>query len=221
MSSRRIWMYMIISTFVFAGCASQQQSPPVVVEPKSPIVVAPQKKTLVVVAPDKDGKVGTVAVTTSRGETLIDKPYAAVSADRNGSMETLPLTGEKVKILFQEALAVQPERPVAYTLFFLEGKDELTGEAKARLKEVLAEISRRGGNVSEVTVVGHTDRVGKVEYNDRLSLQRAQRITNELVRLGVSPGAISAAGRGEREPLIPTEDEVAEPRNRRVDITVR
>jgi flagellar motor protein MotB len=29
------------------------------------------------------------------------------------------------------------------------------------------------------------------------------------------------AGRGEREPIVPTEDEVAEPRNRRVEITVR
>jgi hypothetical protein len=32
---------------------------------------------------------------------------------------------------------------------------------------------------------------------------------------------VSVAGRGEREPIVPTEDEVAEPRNRRVEITVR
>lgn len=220
MKNHRIWIGLALSAFVLSGCATPPPPPPApVVAP--PVVVAPKKTTLVVVTPDKEGKVGTVSVTTSRGETLIDKPYAAVSADQDGSAETLSLTGEKVKTLFQEALTVQPERPVAFTLYFLEGKDELTGESKARLAEVLAEISRRGGNVSEVTVVGHTDRVGKVEYNDRLSLQRAQRIAGELARMGVSPGAITAAGRGEREPLVPTEDEVAEPRNRRVEINVR
>jgi OmpA-OmpF porin, OOP family len=39
--------------------------------------------------------------------------------------------------------------------------------------------------------------------------------------MGVPAGQIQAAGRGERAPLVPTEDEVEEPRNRRVDITVR
>jgi OmpA-OmpF porin, OOP family len=46
-------------------------------------------------------------------------------------------------------------------------------------------------------------------------------VRDELVRVGIPPDRISVAGRGEREPLIPTDDEVAEPRNRRVEINVR
>jgi outer membrane protein OmpA-like peptidoglycan-associated protein len=41
------------------------------------------------------------------------------------------------------------------------------------------------------------------------------------VRRGIAPDRITTAGRGEREPLVPTADEVAEPRNRRVEISVR
>jgi OOP family OmpA-OmpF porin len=40
-------------------------------------------------------------------------------------------------------------------------------------------------------------------------------------RAGIAPARIRVEGRGEREPLIPTEDEVAEPRNRRAEISVR
>ena len=42
-----------------------------------------------------------------------------------------------------------------------------------------------------------------------------------MVELGIPPSRIQAAGRGERELLVPTADDVAEPRNRRVEISVR
>jgi outer membrane protein OmpA-like peptidoglycan-associated protein len=57
--------------------------------------------------------------------------------------------------------------------------------------------------------------------NDVLSLRRAQKIREDLVKLGVPAEQIQVAGRGEREPLVAIEDEVAEPRKRRVEISVR
>jgi outer membrane protein OmpA-like peptidoglycan-associated protein len=42
-----------------------------------------------------------------------------------------------------------------------------------------------------------------------------------LIRRGVAPENIVAFGRGKREPIVPTPDGVAEPRNRRVEIYVR
>ena len=73
----------------------------------------------------------------------------------------------------------------------------------------------------DVVVIGHTDRIGNEQFNDRLSLQRAERVRSELVKLGIPQVRIQTAGRGEREPLINTPDEVSEPRNRRVEINVR
>jgi outer membrane protein OmpA-like peptidoglycan-associated protein len=70
-------------------------------------------------------------------------------------------------------------------------------------------------------VIGHTDRVGADDANDALSLQRAQTMREAMLGLGIPPARIRAAGRGEREPLVPTADGVEEPRNRRVEINVR
>jgi outer membrane protein OmpA-like peptidoglycan-associated protein len=42
-----------------------------------------------------------------------------------------------------------------------------------------------------------------------------------MIERGFAPDRIDAVGRGEREPVVPTEDEVAEPRNRRADVLVR
>ena len=78
--------------------------------------------------------------------------------------------------------------------------------------------ARAGG---EILVVGHTDRVGSVESNDKLSLQRANAIAALLRSAGLPAELVTAVGRGERQPLVPTPDEVAEPRNRRAEIIIR
>jgi len=57
------------------------------------------------------------------------------------------------------------------------------------------EIARRPA--PEIVVIGHTDRVGAVTHNDTLSLRRAERVRNELVKVGIAPDRIRVAGRGE------------------------
>ena len=70
-------------------------------------------------------------------------------------------------------------------------------------------------------MIGHTDTVGTLSYNDKLSLARAERLREMLVSLGIAPERVQSAGRGKRELLVPTDDNTAEPRNRRVEISVR
>jgi len=84
---------------------------------------------------------------------------------------------------------------------------------------VLAEVAQRPA--AEVVVIGHTDRVGAELENDNLSLQRARRVKTLLIPLGIPADRIVTAGRGEREPIVPTADNVDEPKNRRVEINVR
>ena len=65
-----------------------------------------------------------------------------------------------------------------------------------------------------VRVTGHTDLVGGEAYNDRLGFRRARAVSRYLVQRGVAPNRIDAVeSRGEREPLVQTEDK--ERRNRR------
>jgi outer membrane protein OmpA-like peptidoglycan-associated protein len=72
-----------------------------------------------------------------------------------------------------------------------------------------------------VQITGHTDTVGSTADNDVLSLKRAGEIREALAVQGLNLTITRAVGRGERELLVPTPDNTAEPRNRRVEIIVR
>ncbi len=121
--------------------------------------------------------------------------------------------------LSREALAAQPPKPVSFTLYFETNSVEVTPSSRPTLDALFAEVAKRPA--VEVQVTGHTDRVGSDADNDRLSLQRAEAVRAMLIQRGIQASFLRAVGRGEREPLIPTPDEQAEPRNRRVEVIVR
>lgn len=201
----------ILALVAATGCA---RSP--VVFPAPP----PARDETVVLLPGPDGSVGAVSVTHAHEQRTLDAPYATARVRQQGRLDDGGRsTSEQVQQVFAGALSAQPPRPVTFLLYFVENSDEFTPASKLEIPKIFAEIA--GRPAPEIVVVGHTDRVGTVAYNDALSLRRAGRVRDDLVQMGVPAGQIQAAGRGERAPLVPTEDEVEEPRNRRVDITVR
>lgn len=179
----------------------------------------PRTRELVVLVPDRDGRLGAVAITSEYGNATLDKPYLASRYEHGGRVETAAVTQEEVRQTFAVAIAAQPLRPVSFMLYFLEGTDEYTAESKAAFEKIFSEIARR--KAAEIAVIGHTDTVGRIEFNDTLSLRRAERVRKDFTDRGIPSIAINVAGRGEREPIVPTADEVSEPRNRRVEINVR
>jgi len=179
----------------------------------------PARDDLFVLLPGEAGKTGELTVESGGRQQVLDQAYAAARVKEAGRVEKGTATPQEVQAAFAPALAAQPARPVSFTLYFPEGKDEITPDSRPLVDEIVAEIARRPA--PEIVVIGHTDRVGTVPFNDALSLRRAVRVRDELVKLGIAADRITVAARGEREPLVPTEDEVAEPRNRRVEINVR
>lgn len=187
-----------LSLFLLAGCASQSER--------------------VVLLPSADGRASAVLVKSAQGERTLDKPYAA-SMREGGSDKPYQSSPEEVQQRFGPALAAQPPRARSFIVYFREGSDILVPESVARLQEVLAETKAR--SAPEVVVIGHTDRVGAVAANDALSLKRAAKVRDALIGIGLTAKSVSTAGRGEREPLVATEDEVAEAKNRRVEISIQ
>jgi outer membrane protein OmpA-like peptidoglycan-associated protein len=186
---------------------------------------AKPRNDLVVVLPEQGGKVGTVVVTDDRKRAAtLDTAYASARSDspgileRSAGMKAGPSSAAEVKQAFGAALAAQPARPVSLLLYFTEGST-LSDESKAVVDKMFAEIAARPA--AEITVIGHTDTVGNDAFNDKLSLERAEKMRELLIGLGVPAQNISAAGRGRRELLVPTADNVNEPRNRRVEFSVR
>lgn len=171
------------------------------------------------VLPDRDGKTGKMVVTPRQGAPLTLDQTSASATVRGGEAAPARLSDAELKEMYKEALDAQPMAPVRFLLYFVEGGDALTPESQRELENVLAEIKKRPA--PDLIVVGHTDRVGTIPDNDRLALRRAEKVRAQLIAQGFLAENISASGRGEREPLVATADEVAEARNRRVEILVR
>jgi len=189
-------------------------------EQPKPFLVTPDQlgDELVVVLPGADGHVGTVVV-ERRGERMVlNQAYAASRIVGGSPPQGERMSAAEIRSEFAIALGALPEQPKSFLVYFLEGTDEFTAESRIEFAKILAELRERGA--PDVVVTGHTDRVGSTQFNDRLSLQRAERVRGELAKLGIPETRIQAAGRGEREPLVLTDDGISEPRNRRVEINV-
>jgi outer membrane protein OmpA-like peptidoglycan-associated protein len=182
----------------------------------TPKAVAPE---LFVVIPGSDGHVGSIVVHRDGQSRVIDSAFGAERVQTDGSLVASKMTRDQVHDIFASTVESLPGKPASFTLYFLEGKDELTPVSKAELEKVFTELKRRP--LPDIMVIGHTDSVGGLTYNDKLSLARAERLREMLVGLGIPRERVTAAGRGKRELLIPTEDNIPEARNRRVEINVR
>lgn len=172
----------------------------------------------VVLLPSADGRPGAVVVRDAGGEVRLDQPYAATRRSL-GSNDAYQSSPEEVSERFGAALDARPPRPVSYVLYFQAGGNVLTAASQAALVDIRRSITELAA--PEVRIIGHTDRVGSVEGNDALSLKRAESLREQLIAAGVAADKLEAVGRGERDPLVPTADEVDEPKNRRVEIVVR
>jgi len=177
-------------------------------------VAKPPNET-VTVLPSADGHIGTVVVQRGNEKQVLDQPYATT---RNGDAVQV-LAAADVKETFGSTLQALPARPTIFLLYFTTGTDELTEESKGDLQRILDELKQRP--VPDVYVIGHTDTVGELRGNDQLSAQRAETVKGFLVGIGIAAERIQTAGRGKREPIVQTGDNVDEPKNRRVEINVR
>jgi outer membrane protein OmpA-like peptidoglycan-associated protein len=178
-------------------------------------------KSRFIVMPDPDGKVGKVEVLTQKGSQILDQPWQSTEATSMDQMPSEPkiLDEKTVRELFREALEARPETPLTYQIYFKSGGTEITADSRQTIQEVVKAIKSR--NPHEITVSGHTDSVGSIEFNRLLSMNRARAAASILVSQGAKKEIIEITYHGKENPLVPTPDEVAEPKNRRVEITIR
>ena len=195
-----LWFLLGLFVLVFCGCAP---------------------KTRIVLLPDPDGRLGQVSVSTQAGERILASAYEATEVTRNDKLpsKSVIMDEARVKDAFKDALESRPALPAHFLLYFNSGTNDLTEDSLGLIPEVIQTVEKRRS--TSIGVVGHTDRVGAAAYNQKLSLVRAEAIAALLVSKGVNPDIIEITSHGEENPVVKTADGVAEPKNRRVEITVR
>jgi outer membrane protein OmpA-like peptidoglycan-associated protein len=188
--------------------------------PPAPPAPPPQRTELVALAPDPEtGETGrleissgtsTVELTTARSSTFVT-PTGLAPATSMAAAEFDRVFGPVIKTL--------PPPAVEFSLFFETGGDTLTAASQRLLPEIVA--AARGRAAPRVSVIGHTDPTDVAAANIALGLRRAQAIRTVLLTAGVDASLIEIASHGEADPLVRTPDNTAEPKNRRVEVTVR
>jgi outer membrane protein OmpA-like peptidoglycan-associated protein len=115
--------------------------------------------------------------------------------------------------------APAPAPARSYLVFFDWDKANLTPRAQQIIREAADNSTKV--KYTRIEVNGYTDTSGTPQYNQGLSIRRAQAVAAELVKDGVPQGAIAIQGFGETHLLVPTGNGVREPQNRRVEIIIR
>ncbi|MBN3756636.1 OmpA family protein [Paraburkholderia sp. Tr-20389] len=197
--ARLAWSALAAATACLCGCST------------------PDKITLL---PNSDGSVGSVVVKSGNKTQVLDHAYETAEVAKSGKIEQAVDTPSNVETRYGTLLAAQPPRPTTFTINFLfDSATELAPQSAATVQQMKAVLAT--WPAPHLTIVGHTDLAGSPEYDDRLSMQRAQTVAKFLVKAGIPAKEIETAARGKREPLVHTADGVPNQMNRRVVITIQ
>jgi outer membrane protein OmpA-like peptidoglycan-associated protein len=181
-------------------------------------------RSLVVLLPDPDGKVGQIEVTTDKGAQRVKQAYHSIQTGARDDAPSAPAPMEQKKImgLFGQALAVQPDPRFKLwtgTLYCKNGSVELVEHSHKALREIIKDF--KNNSPVEIYVIGHADRVGSEKYNINLSQRRSASIKDNFIAGGIKSKIILLTSFGESKPQVSTEDEIPEPLNRRVELVAK
>ncbi|MDR2269747.1 MAG: OmpA family protein [Sphingobacterium sp.] len=161
------------------------------------------------------GKAGNTAIGTLAGAAIggaagvligkkMDKQAAEISKTVEGAEVTQSAEGIVVK--FDSGI------------LFDFNKSDLKASAKDNIANLVATLNKEQG--TEILVIGHTDNVGTLAANDKVSLDRANSVRAFAVSKGLASSRIKTEGRNFSEPIASNDTEAGRAQNRRVEIVI-
>ncbi len=177
-------------------------------------------RNVVVLVPNEDGSVGAVSVAANKTESRLSVPYAASGTGPGDATQGVFQTDEKtVARAFAGALAGTPRKPLTFVIYFDNGETAVEARSADTLRAAVE--AARTMEAPDISVVGYSDAVGDDHANLVLSMFRARAIRTALMKGGVPEAVIGIDYYGANNPRVPRPRGVAEPENRRVEVTIR
>jgi outer membrane protein OmpA-like peptidoglycan-associated protein len=197
-------LFLVLTAGAGLGCATKAQTGAVIGAGGGAVV---------------GGVIGKVAGSTAKGAIIgavVGGAAGAIIGDQmdrqakeleqNIKGATVERVGEGIQVTF------------ASGLMFDFDSDVVKPEARANLRELAASFHKYPD--TDLVIIGHTDQVGTIDYNQALSERRARSAAAYLVGQGVSGARIDARGLGETEPVASNDTEAGRAANRRVEVAI-
>ena len=148
---------------------------------------------------------------------LDDRKQYRVCASAEGYLDTCM----QITDLHDHTIALEPKvvtRFVLKNMYFATDKTNILSSSQPALQELYDLLS--GHPEIRIRIVGHTDDVGKDDYNQRLSEGRAASVKREMVKRGIDAKRMETEGHGETDPIVPNDSDEHRQMNRRVEIVI-
>ena len=184
------------------------------------LMQSPAPHTTIVLV-DNDKSHNAIVVKTKAGLVTIDKPgnYVNLTSAKQKPSAIKTMNKAEIAKIFKSAIKAQPTKPIHVYLYFKNGTSKLTNESLNQLPHIYKLIKERAP--CDVNIIGHTDTTGSQKINLRLSLKRAEGIKRWILSKNTTLNNLKVESYGENDLLIPTPDNVAEPKNRTVELLIR
>ena len=162
-----------------------------------------------------------VTVINEHGDTvsnvLDDRLRYTLCATAEGYMDTCMMVTDPHNC----TISLEPKVVVKFLLknmFFATDKTNILPSSKPALQELYDFLNEHPG--VRIRIIGHTDNVGKEDYNQRLSEGRAASVKREMVKRGIAADRMETEGHGETDPIVPNDSDEHRQMNRRVEIEI-
>lgn len=160
-------------------------------------------------------KAGSTAIGTIAGAAIggaagvligkkMDKQAAEIAKTVEGAEVTQ--AGEGIVVKFDSGI------------LFDFNKSDLKASARENIKNLVATLNKEQG--TDILVIGHTDNVGSLDANQKVSENRANAVRAFAVSQGLASSRIRTEGRNFSEPLESNDTESGRAANRRVEIVI-
>ncbi|MCX6073020.1 MAG: OmpA family protein [Campylobacterales bacterium] len=196
----------------------------------APVVVAPKPAPVVVKpAPVVEAPKAAPVVEAPKAAPVVVAPAVAVVATSAVAAVVAPLDSDKDGVLDSQDKC--PKSPAGYKvdaegcpisaslhLNFATGSNAIDAEGRVKIND-FADIMKNNPHY-KATIIGHTDSVGSTASNQKLSVKRAAKVKDMLVRQGIAAKRLTVKGEGERNPVANNATIEGRVENRRIQINL-
>lgn len=145
-------------------------------------------------------------------------PKPAPAAPKPAAKPAAPAPAPKPAAKPAAVAPVTQKVTLAADVLFDFDKSAVKPEGKAKLDELVGKL--KAINLEVIIAIGHTDSIGSDQYNQKLSMRRAQSVKDYMVSKGIQANRIYTEGKGEKQPVAPNTTKEGRQKNRRVEVEV-